>query len=127
MEQTNVTVHGFRSTFRDWAAERTEFPREVAEIALSHAVGDKVEAAYRATLLTHKSTHKLRLDLARPGWTRQVDHRESSLCLRWDFMDLRWDFMDLIGRGRMASDYGFGGRPMRSFTKRPERETNRAG
>ncbi|MBL8550454.1 MAG: tyrosine-type recombinase/integrase [Hyphomonadaceae bacterium] len=41
------TVHGFRSTFRDWAAERTNFPREVAEAALAHAVGDKVEAAYR--------------------------------------------------------------------------------
>jgi integrase len=40
-------VHGFRSTFRDWAAERTAFPSEVAEMALAHAVGDKVEAAYR--------------------------------------------------------------------------------
>jgi integrase len=42
-----LTVHGFRSTFRDWAAERTNFPAEVAEMALAHAVGDKVEAAYR--------------------------------------------------------------------------------
>jgi integrase len=42
-----VTAHGFRSTFRDWAAERTNFPSEVAEIALAHAVGSKVEAAYR--------------------------------------------------------------------------------
>jgi integrase len=41
------SVHGFRSTFRDWAAERTAFPSEVAEMALAHAVGDKVEAAYR--------------------------------------------------------------------------------
>lgn len=41
------TVHGFRSTFRDWAAEKTRFPREVAEAALAHALGDKVEAAYR--------------------------------------------------------------------------------
>lgn len=39
--------HGFRSTFRDWCAERTNYPREVAEMALAHAVGDKVEAAYR--------------------------------------------------------------------------------
>lgn len=39
--------HGFRSTFRDWAAERTNYPREVAEMALAHAIGDKVEAAYR--------------------------------------------------------------------------------
>lgn len=40
------TTHGFRSTFRDWAAERTNFSREVCEMALSHAVRDKVEAAY---------------------------------------------------------------------------------
>ncbi|MBS0984239.1 phage integrase central domain-containing protein [Gluconobacter cerinus] len=43
----NVTVHGLRSTFRDWAAEETDFPREVAEMALAHTIGDKVEAAYR--------------------------------------------------------------------------------
>ncbi len=39
--------HGFRSTFRDWAAERTSYPRDAAEMALAHAIGDKVEAAYR--------------------------------------------------------------------------------
>lgn len=39
--------HGFRSTFRDWAAERTAYPGEMAEMALAHAVGDKTEAAYR--------------------------------------------------------------------------------
>ena len=43
----DVVPHGFRSTFRDWAAERTSYPREVAEMALAHAIGDKVEAAYR--------------------------------------------------------------------------------
>lgn len=42
-----ITVHGFRSSFRDWAGEVTEFPREVAEAALAHAVGDMVERAYR--------------------------------------------------------------------------------
>jgi integrase len=42
-----ATVHGFRSSFRDWCAERTNYPREVAEMALAHAVGDAVEAAYR--------------------------------------------------------------------------------
>jgi len=47
MGRGDVTVHGFRSTFRDWAAERTNFPAEVAEAALAHAIGDKVEAAYR--------------------------------------------------------------------------------
>ena len=42
-----VTVHGLRSTFRDWAAEATDYSRDVAEMALAHAIGDKVEAAYR--------------------------------------------------------------------------------
>ena len=40
-------MHGFRSTFRDWASERTDYPRDVAEMALAHSIGDKVEAAYR--------------------------------------------------------------------------------
>jgi integrase len=43
----SATVHGLRSTFRDWAAERTSFPREVAEMALAHAIPNAVEAAYR--------------------------------------------------------------------------------
>ena len=47
MDRGDLTAHGFRSSFRDWAAERTNFPREVAEMALAHVVDDKVEAAYR--------------------------------------------------------------------------------
>jgi integrase len=47
MSAGNVTVHGFRSTFRDWCGEATNFPRELAEAALAHAVGDAVERAYR--------------------------------------------------------------------------------
>jgi hypothetical protein len=47
MGREDMTTHGFRSTFRDWAAERTHFPSEAAEMALAHTVGDKVEAAYR--------------------------------------------------------------------------------
>jgi integrase len=47
MKRSDLTVHGFRSTFRDWAAECTNYSREVAEAAIAHAVGDKVEAAYR--------------------------------------------------------------------------------
>lgn len=42
-----ATVHGFRSAFRDWAAERTNFPREVCERALAHTIKNKSEAAYR--------------------------------------------------------------------------------
>lgn len=44
-----VTVHGFRSAFTDWAAERTRFPKEVADKALAHKLPNKVEAAYRRT------------------------------------------------------------------------------
>lgn len=42
-----VTAHGFRSTFRDWAAEQTAYPSEVVEMALAHTIDNKVEAAYR--------------------------------------------------------------------------------
>jgi integrase len=44
---TGATVHGFRSAFRDWAGNETSFPREVAEAALAHVIGDKAEQAYR--------------------------------------------------------------------------------
>jgi integrase len=47
MKRNDLTAHGFRSTFRDWVAERTSYPREAAEMALAHVVSDKVEAAYR--------------------------------------------------------------------------------
>ena len=50
----SATVHGFRSTFRDWAAERTNFSRDAAEMALAHSIGDKVEAAYRRGDLMEK-------------------------------------------------------------------------
>jgi integrase len=47
-------AHGFRSTFRDWAAERTSFPRELAELSLAHSVGNEVEQAYRRTDMFEK-------------------------------------------------------------------------
>ena len=47
MERHTITVHGFRSTFRDWASEQTSFPHEVCEMALAHVIGNKAEAAYR--------------------------------------------------------------------------------
>lgn len=47
MEYNDITVHGFRSTFRDWVGDKTDFPREVAEAALAHKVGNAVELAYR--------------------------------------------------------------------------------
>jgi integrase len=49
MQRDDITAHGFRSTFRDWAAERTTFPRAVVEAALAHVVKDKTEAAYLRT------------------------------------------------------------------------------
>lgn len=51
-----VTVHGFRSTFRDWAEEATNFSHEVKEVALAHAIKNRVEAAYRRTDLFDKRT-----------------------------------------------------------------------
>ncbi|SAK39272.1 tyrosine-type recombinase/integrase [Caballeronia ptereochthonis] len=72
MEREDLTVHGFRSTFKDWARETTDYPREVSEAALAHVIGDQTEAAYargdlfmkRASLmqdwsdyLTCRSTH----------------------------------------------------------------------
>jgi integrase len=47
MCRSDLTVHGFRSTFKDWAAEETTFPNEVSELALAHKIDSKVEAAYR--------------------------------------------------------------------------------
>jgi integrase len=47
MKRDDLTAHGFRSSFRDWAAETTAYPGEVVEMALAHVVGDKTEAAYR--------------------------------------------------------------------------------
>jgi integrase len=47
MKVDDATVHGFRSSFRDWVSEETNFPREIAEAALAHVVGDETERAYR--------------------------------------------------------------------------------
>lgn len=54
MERDDITVHGFRSTFRDWAGETTGFPREVIEAALAHGIKDKAEAAYARSDLFDK-------------------------------------------------------------------------
>jgi integrase len=47
MKIDNATVHGFRSSFRDWAGNVSNFPRELIETALAHVIGDKAEQAYR--------------------------------------------------------------------------------
>lgn len=58
--ETGVTVHGFRSAFRDWVAEETSYPGEVAEAALAHAISNKVEAAYRRTDFLEKRRSLMR-------------------------------------------------------------------
>lgn len=60
MNRGDITAHGFRSTFRDWCSERTNYPRDVAEMALAHAIGDKVEAAYRRGDLFEKRRRLMR-------------------------------------------------------------------
>lgn len=60
MNRGDITAHGFRSTFRDWCSERTNYPRDVAEMALAHAIGDKVEAAYRRGDLFEKRRRMMR-------------------------------------------------------------------
>jgi integrase len=84
MKRKDITVHGFRSSFRDWAAERTRYPNHVVEMALAHAVGDKVEAAYRRGDLLAKRADLMK-DWAtfagqeprqhRPGRTASADRR----------------------------------------------------
>jgi integrase len=65
--KVQATAHGFRSTFRDWTAERTATPAEVAEMALAHAVGDATEAAYRRGDLFEKRRELMAL------WARFID------------------------------------------------------
>ena len=47
MKRADLTAHGFRSTFRDWAAETTSYPHQVQEMALAHTIENKTEKAYR--------------------------------------------------------------------------------
>ena len=56
-----TTVHGFRTAFRTWAAERTDIPREICEMALAHSVGDAVERAYNRSDLLEKRVKLMRL------------------------------------------------------------------
>lgn len=70
--KVNATAHGFRSTFRDWVAERTNYPNEAAEMALAHSVGNKVEAAYRRGDLYEKRI------LMMESWAQFVSKVEES-------------------------------------------------
>jgi integrase len=68
----DLTAHGFRSTFSDWCSERTNFSADVREMALAHAVGDKVEAAYRRGDLFQKRRQLME------AWTRFASAPESA-------------------------------------------------
>jgi integrase len=72
-QRDEITVHGFRSSFRDWTADQTRFPREVVEMALAHAISDKVEAAYRRGDLFQK-----RRDLME-AWARYAAGSEAEV------------------------------------------------
>lgn len=78
MGRLDITVHGFRSTFRDWAAERTAYPNHVVEMALAHVVGNKVEAAYRRGDLFAKRA-RLMADWAKYCMTRPIDAAASNV------------------------------------------------
>jgi len=70
---TDITVHGFRSSFRDWAAERSNMPREIAELSLAHDVGNAVERAYRRSDLLEQRLKLIRL------WSSFVESNEGSV------------------------------------------------
>jgi integrase len=72
MGRNDLTVHGFRSTFKDWATERTNYHNEVSEMALAHSVGNKVEAAYRRGDLYEKRI-KIMEDWARFSENTEAD------------------------------------------------------
>jgi len=73
--QAGLTVHGFRSSFRDWVSEETVHSPEVAEMALAHTIGNKVEQAYRRGNLLERRRHLM--------------HDWHSYCMVGDSKDLR--------------------------------------
>jgi integrase len=77
MGRADITVHGFRSTFRDWAAERTNYPNHVVEMALAHVIGDKVEAAYRRGHLFAKRVRLM------SEWSRYCGRKPVSDAALW--------------------------------------------
>ncbi len=80
MKKASITVHGFRSAFRDWAAETTQFPAEVIEMALAHTVKNKVEAAYRRGDLFAKRQKLME------AWEKYLDRKDTDgLVLHIDF------------------------------------------
>ena len=68
MGRDDITVHGFRSSFRDWVSEETTFQSEVAEMALAHTIENKVEAVYRRGDLFEKRRELM------DAWAQYCDH-----------------------------------------------------
>lgn len=79
MERPDLTAHGFRSTFRDWVAEKTTYPNEMAEMALAHTVSDRVEAAYRRGDMFERRKKMMEdwADFCSKGALRHGDRRKS--------------------------------------------------
>ena len=78
MKIENATVHGFRSSFRDWAGNETGYPRELIETALAHVIGDKAEQAYRRSDALEKrrtADGGMGVLLFWPGQRRSIDER----------------------------------------------------
>jgi integrase len=76
MGRSDITVHGFRSTFRDWAGETTSHPREVIEHALAHGLKDETEAAYaRGTLMRKRA-------VLMQDWAQRCNHETSAVVLQ---------------------------------------------
>ena len=76
MKIENATVHGFRSSFRDWAGNETGYPRELIETALAHVIGDKAEQAYRRSDALEKrraADGGMGVLLFWPGQRRSID------------------------------------------------------
>ena len=67
-----VTVHGFRSTFRDWAGEETNYPNELCEMALAHTIKNKAEAAYRRGAMVERRRHLMQ------DWQNYLDTKSST-------------------------------------------------
>jgi integrase len=79
----DATVHGFRSTFRDWASEITNFPHELCEMALAHTIKNQAEAAYRRGDMLEKRRVMMETWLAyietKPVQGEEISLRETTL------------------------------------------------
>lgn len=89
--EIGFTVHGFRSSFRDWCGDRTNFPREVAEAALAHLVGDEVELAYRRGA----ALEKRRVLMAQ--WAEFLNGRKADAEKKLTAKDIREAMRHIIG------------------------------